>query len=339
MALDFPANPTDGQVYGSYIYSVSKGVWQSREESAAVAVTSPTPPVSANNGDIWIDTSDGIAYFYYSDGTSSQWVELMSSGVTSLASKANIDSPTFTGTLVLPSTTTIGNVDKMELGYLDGVTSGIQDQLNGKAASSHTHDATIITSGTFDVNRIPAGTVIQASNTKFTSLATTGSGSFVNFTSVNFTPKKSNSLILIQAMFSTSNVGALQVRNHNGTSIFTPPVSYHVYSQSGGPDYGNGTLRIPYFLQCTDSPGTTSTRTIEFYARKRVQRGEANLFLHPNNKPLRVNHLLTNFHLPKSTLLMLVASFVGLQKAMELYDIAIKERYRFYSYGDAMLIL
>lgn len=88
------------------------------------------------------------------------------------------------------------------------------------------------------------------------------------------------------------------------------------------------------------SVGTTSTRTIEFYARhKEIQRGEANLFLHPNNKPLRVNHLLTNFHLPKSTLLMLVASFVGVSKAQELYAEAIKEKYRFYSYGDAMLIL
>nr|WP_321268686.1 tRNA preQ1(34) S-adenosylmethionine ribosyltransferase-isomerase QueA [uncultured Sulfurimonas sp.] len=88
------------------------------------------------------------------------------------------------------------------------------------------------------------------------------------------------------------------------------------------------------------SVGTTSTRTIEFYARhQEMQRGEANLFLHPNNKPLRVNHLLTNFHLPKSTLLMLVASFVGLQKTQELYAEAIKNRYRFYSYGDAMLIL
>ncbi|MEK6659462.1 MAG: tRNA preQ1(34) S-adenosylmethionine ribosyltransferase-isomerase QueA [Campylobacterota bacterium] len=88
------------------------------------------------------------------------------------------------------------------------------------------------------------------------------------------------------------------------------------------------------------SVGTTSTRTVEFYVRnKELQRGEANLFLHPNNKPLRINYLLTNFHLPKSTLLMLVASFVGLEKAMELYDIAIEKRYRFYSYGDAMLIL
>lgn len=88
------------------------------------------------------------------------------------------------------------------------------------------------------------------------------------------------------------------------------------------------------------SIGTTSTRTIEFYARHKEQtKGEANLFLHPNNKPIRVNHLLTNFHLPKSTLLMLVASFIGLEKTQELYSEAIKENYRFYSYGDAMLII
>jgi S-adenosylmethionine:tRNA ribosyltransferase-isomerase len=88
------------------------------------------------------------------------------------------------------------------------------------------------------------------------------------------------------------------------------------------------------------SVGTTSTRTIEYYVRHpKKTKGEANLFLHPNNTPLRVNHLLTNFHLPKSTLLMLVASFVGLEVAQELYAEAIKEKYRFYSYGDAMLIL
>jgi len=88
------------------------------------------------------------------------------------------------------------------------------------------------------------------------------------------------------------------------------------------------------------SVGTTSTRTVEYWARNRDKlHGEANLFLHPNNKPLRVNHLLTNFHLPKSTLLMLVASFVGVDKAKELYKEAIENQYRFYSYGDAMLIL
>ncbi len=85
--------------------------------------------------------------------------------------------------------------------------------------------------------------------------------------------------------------------------------------------------------------GTTVTRTIEYYAREKKLSGESDLFLHPQNKPIRVNHLLTNFHLPKSTLLMLVASFVGLEKSLELYEEAIAKKYHFYSYGDAMLIL
>ena len=85
--------------------------------------------------------------------------------------------------------------------------------------------------------------------------------------------------------------------------------------------------------------GTTVTRTVEFYARTQRSEGEANLFLHPNNPPQRINHLLTNFHLPKSTLLMLVASFVGLEQSQEIYAEAIKNKYRFFSYGDAMLII
>ena len=85
--------------------------------------------------------------------------------------------------------------------------------------------------------------------------------------------------------------------------------------------------------------GTTVTRTLEFYARKNMICGECDLFLNPSNKPIIVNHLLTNFHLPKSTLIMLVASFIGLEKTLEVYNEAIKNDYRFYSYGDAMLII
>ena len=85
--------------------------------------------------------------------------------------------------------------------------------------------------------------------------------------------------------------------------------------------------------------GTTVTRTIEYYVRTKKCAGECDLFLHPLNPPRRVDHLLTNFHLPKSTLIMLVAAFVGLEKTLELYELAVKERYRFFSYGDAMLIL
>lgn len=85
--------------------------------------------------------------------------------------------------------------------------------------------------------------------------------------------------------------------------------------------------------------GTTVTRTVEYYVRTHKSEGEANLFLHPLNPPQRVNYLLTNFHLPKSTLLMLVASFVGLEETQRIYAEAIEKRYRFFSYGDAMLIL
>lgn len=85
--------------------------------------------------------------------------------------------------------------------------------------------------------------------------------------------------------------------------------------------------------------GTTVTRTIEYYVRTQETQGECNLFLHPHNPPKRVNHLLTNFHLPKSTLIMLVSAFIGRKKTLSLYHEAIEKNYRFFSYGDAMLIL
>ena len=85
--------------------------------------------------------------------------------------------------------------------------------------------------------------------------------------------------------------------------------------------------------------GTTVTRTIENFARNGQSSGICELFLHPGNPPIRQNFLLTNFHLPKSTLIMLVASFIGLERTLELYRIAVEQRYRFYSYGDGMLVL
>ena len=85
--------------------------------------------------------------------------------------------------------------------------------------------------------------------------------------------------------------------------------------------------------------GTTVTRTIEYNYKTKKNTGEANIFINPINKPKRVDYLLTNFHFPKSTLIMLVASFVGVEKTLEIYEEAIKEKYRFYSYGDAMLVI
>lgn len=85
--------------------------------------------------------------------------------------------------------------------------------------------------------------------------------------------------------------------------------------------------------------GTTVTRTLEYYVRTKKTLGECDLFLNPSNPPQRVTHLLTNFHLPKSTLIMLVSSFIGRKKTLHLYKEAIEKKYRFFSYGDAMLIL
>lgn len=85
--------------------------------------------------------------------------------------------------------------------------------------------------------------------------------------------------------------------------------------------------------------GTTVTRCIEEFARSKQPSGICKLFLNLNNKPIRQNYLLTNFHLPKSTLIMLVSSFIGLDKTMQIYQTAIENRYKFYSYGDGMLII
>jgi S-adenosylmethionine:tRNA ribosyltransferase-isomerase len=87
------------------------------------------------------------------------------------------------------------------------------------------------------------------------------------------------------------------------------------------------------------SVGTTVTRTVEYFWKTKESFGEADIFLHPNSQPKRIDYLLTNFHLPKSTLLMLVASFIGVDEVQRIYREAVKKKYRFYSYGDGMLIL
>jgi S-adenosylmethionine:tRNA ribosyltransferase-isomerase len=90
--------------------------------------------------------------------------------------------------------------------------------------------------------------------------------------------------------------------------------------------------------------GTTTTRTLEAVARQHegvivAGTGETDLFLYPGAEFMIVGGLLTNFHLPQSSLLMLVSAFAGRERVRSAYDAAIAEGYRFYSYGDAMLIL
>jgi S-adenosylmethionine:tRNA ribosyltransferase-isomerase len=84
--------------------------------------------------------------------------------------------------------------------------------------------------------------------------------------------------------------------------------------------------------------GTTTLRALETQALTGKREGESTLFIHPGFKFRVVDRLLTNFHLPKSSLLMLVAAFAGLENIRKAYAHAIERHYRFFSYGDAMLI-
>ena len=152
--------------------------------------------------------------------------------------------------------------------------------------------------------------------------------------SLHFTPQ------LLEKLYNKFDVHTLTL--HVGAGTFKPVDAENIQEHPMHSEYYN----IPKNAQSViDSDkkilavGTTVTRTIEFYARTKKPNGECDLFLHPHNKPLRVDYLLTNFHLPKSTLIMLVSAFLGRDETLKLYNEAIEKGYRFYSYGDAMLII
>ena len=87
--------------------------------------------------------------------------------------------------------------------------------------------------------------------------------------------------------------------------------------------------------------GTTSCRTVESVAASgeiRAAEGDTEIFIYPGYEFRCMDGLITNFHLPESTLIMLVAAFAGYERTMETYRVAVEERYRFYSFGDAMFI-
>ena len=87
--------------------------------------------------------------------------------------------------------------------------------------------------------------------------------------------------------------------------------------------------------------GTTSVRTLESVAANGelvASKGETDIFIYPGFEFKVVDMMVTNFHLPKSSLLMLVSAFIGHERLMQIYRHAIEQKYRFFSYGDAMLL-
>lgn len=90
--------------------------------------------------------------------------------------------------------------------------------------------------------------------------------------------------------------------------------------------------------------GTTSVRVLESVAQKfggklQADSGETNIFIYPGFEWKVVDHLITNFHLPESTLIMLVSSFCGIENTLNFYNEAVKQNYRFFSFGDSCLLL
>ncbi len=152
--------------------------------------------------------------------------------------------------------------------------------------------------------------------------------------SLHFTPKLLKELKeKYETSYLTLHVGAGTFKPVECEDILNHPMHSEYFEiPSASQDIINSDKKIL-------AVGTTVTRTIEYYYQTKQSSGEANIFLNPLNKPKRVDYLLTNFHFPKSTLIMLVASFIGVKKTLEIYKEAIKQKYRFYSYGDGMLII
>jgi len=152
--------------------------------------------------------------------------------------------------------------------------------------------------------------------------------------SLHFTPE------LLDALKERYHIHTLTL--HVGAGTFKPVEAENILEHTMHSEYfhiPDESVKILRSKKPILAVGTTVTRTVEYFARTGKIEGECNLFLHPGNPPIRVNHLLTNFHLPKSTLIMLVSAFTGREKTLQLYNEAVEENYRFFSYGDGMLVL
>ena len=191
-----------------------------------------------------------------------------------------------------------------------------------------------------DVGHIPLPPYIQRKDRKedekdYQTLFAENAGAVAAPTaSLHFTPE------LFEALQNRHRTHKITL--HVGAGTFKPVEVDHILEHPMHSEYFHVSDEAAKVLESNRkilAIGTTVTRTAEYYVRTGEKHGECNLFLNPHNPPQRVDYLLTNFHLPKSTLIMLVSAFIGREKTLELYHEAIEKKYRFFSYGDAMLIL
>lgn len=141
----------------------------------------------------------------------------------------------------------------------------------------------------------------------------------------------------------------VRVLLHVGLGTFRPVKTHNILEHKMHTEYYKVTKEAAESINKALSEGrrviavgTTSVRTLESAAKEgKVCAGEGNtdIFIYPGYEFKIVKGLITNFHLPESTLIMLVSAFMGREKTLELYNTAVREQYRFFSFGDAMLIL
>lgn len=139
-----------------------------------------------------------------------------------------------------------------------------------------------------------------------------------------------------------AGVRTARVTLHIGTGTFSPVRAERLEDHRMHAEYYSVPGEAARLVQGAErvvAAGTTVARTLESWAASGDMEGESTLFVYPGYEWRLVDALLTNFHLPRSTLLAMVMSFGGKALIREAYRVAVEERYRFYSFGDAMLIL
>lgn len=150
---------------------------------------------------------------------------------------------------------------------------------------------------------------------------------------------------LIEKMRS-SGIGFASVTLHVGHATFKPVKADDITTHKMGLEYFKLPVEALKLIEEARSKqarifsvGTTTCRALESYASSGLREAETDLFIYPGYKFKLVNCLLTNFHLPRTTLFMLTCAFAGKELIHKAYAEAIAQKYRFYSYGDAMLII
>jgi S-adenosylmethionine:tRNA ribosyltransferase-isomerase len=147
-----------------------------------------------------------------------------------------------------------------------------------------------------------------------------------------------------------NGVRTTMITLHIGIGTFTPVKVSHIEDHAMEAEWIEISEETAREIKATKarrgrviSVGTTTTRALESFSDDnegvRPGKGMSSLFIYPPYRFRVIDGLITNFHLPKSTLIMLVSAFAGIDLLMKAYEEAIRRQYRFYSYGDAMLIL